>query len=160
MMPAVVLLVVLLMAAGVVGSVVPFLPGSPLIFLGALLFAVTTDFDPVGGWELLLLALLTISSYALEQVSSAFGAAKLGGGRWAALGAIVGGIVGLFFGLVGVLLGPVLGAVGFELVHRKQIGPGLKSGVGTMVGMLLGAVAKFSLAVVMVGLFALWTLKR
>lgn len=158
MMPGIVVVVVALMVAGLVGSVVPFVPGPPLILLGALIFAIATDFQPVGWWQLAILAGLTLCSYALEQLSSAFGARKLGGSRYAALGALVGGIVGIFFGLPGVILGPILGAIGLELLHRKDLGAGLKSGAGAVVGMLLGVVAKLSLAVVMVGLFALWTL--
>lgn len=157
-MAVVVVLVIALMIAGLAGSVLPLVPGTPLILVGALLFALTTHFEPVGPLRLAILAGLTVLSYALEQLSSAFGARKLGGSRWAAAGALAGGIVGLFFGLVGVVVGPVLGAVGFELLYRKELRTGLKSGFGALVGMLVGAVAKLSVAMIMVGLFAFWTL--
>jgi uncharacterized protein len=160
MMPAVVVFVVALMLAGIAGSFLPFLPGAPLILLGALVFALATDFETVGALRLAILACLTALSYALEYLSSAFGTRRLGGSRWAAIGALAGGIVGLAFGLPGVVLGPVLGAVGLELLYHKELRQGLKSGLGALVGMLLGAVAKLSVAMIMVGLFAFWTLAR
>jgi len=142
-----------------VGSVLPFVPGTPLIFLGALIYALATGFEVVGPWHLVALGLLVALTYVLDYAAGALGARRLGGGRWAALGALVGGIAGIFFGLVWILVGPVVGAIAFELVYRKQVSAGLKSGAGAVVGMVLGGVAKFSLAVVMVGLFAFWTLK-
>lgn len=159
MMPVVVILVVALMIAGLAGSVLPLVPGTPLILLGAFLYALATHFERLDALQLAILAGLTLVSYALEQLSSAFGARKLGGSRWAAAGALLGGIVGLFFGLPGVVVGPIVGAVGFELLYRKELRTGLRSGLGAVVGMLLGAVAKLSIAIIMVGLFAFWTLR-
>jgi uncharacterized protein len=159
MMLAVLVLVVALMIAGLAGSFLPFLPGTPLIFLGALVYALATGFEQVDGLRLAILACLTALSYALEYLSGAFGTRRLGGSRWAAVGALAGGIVGLFFGLFGVIVGPIVGAVGLELIYRQELGPGLKSGLGALVGMLLGAVAKLSIAIIMVGLFAFWTLR-
>lgn len=159
MAAALLVLVILLMLAGVLGSVLPFMPGTPLILLGAFIYALSTDFEPVGAWHLLTLGAIVALTYALDYLAGALGARKLGGSRWAVAGAILGGIVGLFFGLIGIVVGPVAGAVIFELVYRKEVSAGLRSGAGAVIGMVLGGVAKFSLAVVMVGLFAYWTLR-
>lgn len=159
MMSGVVVLVFVLMIAGVAGSFVPFVPGTPLILLGALIYAVATDFQPVGGWRLLLLGGLTVIGYTLDYVSGALGTRKLGGSRWAVFGAVGGGMVGLFFGPWGILLGPILGAIAVELIYRKDLQVALKSGVGAVIGVFLGVLAKFSIAVVMVGLFSLWVFR-
>lgn len=159
MFPGLMVLIVILMIVGVAGSLLPFLPGTPLILLGAFLHAWATGFDPVDGWRLLILAALTALAYALDYLSGALGTRKLGGSRWAMLGALAGGIVGIFFGPVGIVLGPIVGAIAVELVYRKEIGAGLRSGLGAVVGMLVGTVAKLSIAVIMVGLFAFWTLR-
>lgn len=156
MMPGLVILVVLLMIAGLAGAVIPFLPGTPLILAGAVLFAVADDFDRVGVFHLIVLGLLAVLSYVLDYVSGAIGARKLGGSRFAVLGALAGGIVGIFFGPLGIVLGPIAGAIGFEFVYRRDVLIGLKSGLGTVLGLLMGVVAKFSIAVVMVGLFVFW----
>lgn len=159
MMSGVVVLVFVLMIAGVAGSFVPFVPGTPLILLGALIYAVATDFQPVDGWRLLLLGGLTVIGYTLDYLSGALGTRKLGGSRWAVFGAVGGGMVGLFFGPLGILLGPILGAIAVELIYRKDLQVALKSGVGAVIGVFLGVLAKFSIAVVMVGLFSLWVFR-
>ena len=158
MLPGILALVWLLMLAGVAGSFVPFVPGTPLIVLGAMLYAVATDFQPVGYVRLLILVAFAAAAYALDYFSAALGTKKLGGSRWAMLGAVAGGVIGLFFGPVGILLGPIIGAIAFELIHRQDITIALKSGVGAVVGVLLGVVAKLAISVMMVGLFTFWVL--
>lgn len=159
MMSGVVALVFVLMIAGVAGSFLPLVPGTPLILLGAFIYAVATDFQPVDGWRLLLLVGLTVVGYTLDYLSGALGTRKLGGSRWAVFGAVGGGIVGLFFGPLGILIGPILGAVAVELIYRKDVQVALKSGAGAVIGVFLGVVAKLSIAVVMVGLFSLWVFR-
>ena len=156
MMSGVTALVFVLMIAGVVGSLLPFVPGTPLILLGALIHAVATDFHPVDAWRLLFLVGLAVVAYTLDYLSGALGTKKLGGSRWAMFGAILGGLVGIFFGPLGILLGPILGAVAVELIYRKDMAIALKSGVGAVIGVFLGVVAKLSIAVIMVGLFSFW----
>ena len=72
------------------------------------------------------------------------------------LGAVAGAVVGVFFGLLGIILGPILGAVGLELLVSRELSTSVRSGFGTVVGMLFGMAIKFSLALVMVGLFLWW----
>lgn len=152
-------LVYVVMIAGVAGSFLPVVPGSPLIVLGALIYAVATDFQPVGAWRLALLAGLAVLAYALDSLSGALGTRRLGGSRWAMFGALAGGIVGLFFGPFGILIGPILGAIGVELLYRQDVKIALKSGTGAVLGVFLGVVAKLSISVIMVGLFTFWVLR-
>ena len=159
MMSGVLALVFVLMIAGVAGSLLPVIPGTPLILLGALIYAVATDFQPVDGWRLLLLVGLAVVAYTLDYLSGALGTRKLGGSRWAMFGAVCGGLVGLFFGPLGILIGPILGAVGVELIYRKDMNVAVKSGAGAVIGMFLGVVAKLAISVVMVGLFSLWVFR-
>lgn len=152
-------LVFVLMLAGVVGSLLPFIPGTPLILVGALIYAIATDFAPVDEWRLLLLVALAVVAYTLDYLSGALGTKKLGGSRWAMFGAVAGGLIGIFFGPLGILLGPILGAVAVELIYRKDMTIALKSGVGAVIGVLLGVVAKLSISVIMVGLFSFWVFR-
>jgi uncharacterized protein YqgC (DUF456 family) len=117
---------------------------------------VATDFNPVGPWHLLILVAIAVVAYSLDYLAGAAGVRKLGGSRWAMLGAVLGAFLGVFIGPFGLILGPIVGAVLMELLISKEIRTSLRSGVGTVVGMLLGLVAKFSLAVVMVCLFLWW----
>ena len=152
-------LVYVLMIAGIAGSFLPMLPGTPLILVGALIYATATDFQRVDGWNLLVLVALSALAYALDYLSGALGTRKLGGSRWAMFGAVVGGLVGLFFGPVGILVGPILGAVVVELIYRKDVNVALRSGTGAVIGVFLGVVAKLSISVVMVGLFSFWVFR-
>jgi uncharacterized protein YqgC (DUF456 family) len=149
-------LVAILLIAGLLGSILPLLPGTPLILAGTFLYAVVTDFDPIGIGRLLTLAGIAALAYSLDYLAGAVGVKRLGGSRWAMLGAVVGAVVGVFFGPLGIILGPILGAVALELFVSRKLGTSVRSGLGTVLGMLFGMAIKFSLAVVMVGLFLWW----
>ena len=155
-MIAVYILVGVLILAGLLGSFLPVIPGTPLIVLGALVYAFFTDFETVGFGKLLLLAGISVLAYALDYTAGALGAKKLGGSWWGAVGALLGAVAGIFFGPLGLVLGPILGAALGELARSKRLGTSIRSAFGTVLGMLLGTIAKLSLAVVMVSLFLWW----
>ena len=150
------LLVALLLIAGLIGSVVPALPGTVLIFAGALLYGAVTGFDPIGPGRLAILALLMVLAYGLDYVAGALGVKRFGGSRWAIAGAVVGALVGLFFGLPGLLLGPLLGALAAEYAYTRRLSNSARAALGTVVGLLVGAVAKVGLGLAMIGLFLFW----
>lgn len=156
MLIAVAVVVGILFLAGLVGSVLPVLPGTPLILVGAVLYALATDFTPVGIGRLAILAGLAVVGGLLGYVSGAFGVRRYGGSRWAVGGAVVGAVVGFPFGPLGLLLGPALGAVTAELVRTGRLEESIRTGVGAAIGVVVGAVAHLMLALVMVGLFLWW----
>ena len=149
-------LVALLLVAGLIGSVVPALPGTVLILAGAAVHAMATDFDPIGPGRLAILALLTVIAYGLDYVAGALGVKRFGGSRWAIAVAVVGALVGLFFSLPGLLLGPLLGALAAEYVYTRQLSNSARAALGTVVGLLVGAVAKVGIGLAMIGLFLFW----
>ena len=155
-MIAVYVTVGVLLIAGLVGSFLPLLPGTPLIVLGALLYAFMTDFQTIGVGRLLILVGFSLLAYALDYTAGALGVKKFGGSSWAVVGAVLGAVVGVFFGPIGLVLGPILGSVLGELLRSRKLKDSLRSAFGTGVGMLLGVVAKLSLALVMVGLVLWW----
>ena len=144
-----------LVILGVVGTLVPFLPGHLLIFLGALVpYFSLKDHGGVGVVGLVALAVSLAVAQVLEFLSGAMGARWFGGSRWGAAGAFVGGLVGLVFLPFGLLLGPLIGAACFEwLFAEKTVRPATVSGVGSVIGTLTGLVLKFVLAIVMVLIF-------
>ena len=144
---------ILLVLVGLVGSLVPVLPGPVLVFAGLLLASWADGFERVGPWVLIVLALLTIVVYAVDFLAGAYGVERAGASRRATVGAILGTIVGLFFGIPGLLLGPFIGAVLGELSVRRQIIEAGRAGAGAWLGLFLGAVAKMALIVAMLGLF-------
>jgi uncharacterized protein YqgC (DUF456 family) len=149
-------------AVGVAGIVLPVLPGAPLVWLGLLFAAWADDFTRVSGGTLAFLAVLALSTLAIDLVASALGAKRVGASRRALIGAAIGTLVGLFFGLPGLVLGPFAGAVIGELAHRRDDkgdpdwkGAG-KVGLGTTLGLVLGIAAKAAVVFVMLGVFALF----
>jgi uncharacterized protein YqgC (DUF456 family) len=145
-----------LLVVGLVGSVVPVIPGAALILLGAVLYAAGTGFETIGPGRLLILGGLAGLAYALDYLAAALGARRFGGSGLAIAGALLGALVGVFFGLVGLILGPVIGAVAGEAIRSRRLDASVKSGIGTVVGMVLGTLAKFCLALIMVALFLWW----
>ena len=149
-------LVIVLMAVGLAGAALPFVPGTPLILAGALLYAIATDFTPVGLGRLAVLTGLAVAGAAGGALAGSIGARRAGGSRRAALGAGLGMIVGLFTGPIGLVAGPVVGAILGELSAARPVGESVRAGIGTLLGLVLGAVAHVAIAGMMVGLFAWW----
>jgi uncharacterized protein YqgC (DUF456 family) len=144
----------LLVAAGAAGTVVPVLPGVPLVFAGLLLAAWSDRFERVGWLVLALLALLTLASIAVDLAAGTLGAKRAGASWQALVGAGAGSLVGLFFGFAGILLGPFLGAVAGEYLARRELRRAGRVGLGTWIGMLVSAAAKIAIVLAMIALFA------
>jgi hypothetical protein len=146
-------LAALLILIGMLGTVLPLLPGVPLVFAGMLLAAWAGGFQQIGGVTIVLLAILTALALLADLLASAFGTRVARASGWAFAGATLGAVVGVFFGIVGLLLGPFLGAIGGELFASQNLPRAASAGFGAVLGLLLGAVAKVALAFTMLGLF-------
>jgi uncharacterized protein YqgC (DUF456 family) len=145
----------LLVLAGLAGLFLPGLPGPPLIFAGLLFAAWGEDFAYVGAGTLVAIGALGALTYAVDFIAAACGARRFGASRRAALGAVIGAAVGLFFGLPGILLGPFLGALLAELSRQRTLQEASRAGIGATLGLIVGLAVKLTLALAMVGLFAL-----
>lgn len=154
------ILTALLMLVGIIGSVVPLLPGAALILAGAIVHQLMLGNERgVGWWVIGALFLMTVLSYVVDIAASALGARRYGASKWGVWGGFIGAIVGLFFGLLGLVLGPIVGVLTGELIlARKELGPAASASWGTLLGTLLGVLGKFVIAVAMVGVFwvTLW----
>jgi uncharacterized protein YqgC (DUF456 family) len=142
-----------LVLIGLAGTLLPILPGVPLVFGGLLLAAWIDGFAHVGWPPLLVLALLTLVSVVVDVAATSLGAKRAGAGRAAMVGAAIGTLVGLFFGLPGLLIGPFLGAAAGQFLVRQDLVDAGRAGVGAWVGFLLGSLAKLALALTMVLIF-------
>ena len=142
-----------LIATGVIGTLVPILPGAAIVFLGMLLAAWLDGFARVGPLALIPLAAITVLVYVIDFAGGAFGAKTLGASRRATWGAFLGAIVGIFFGLAGILLGPFVGAVLGEYSVKRNLSAAGKAGAGTWFGLALAAAAKIALVFAMLALF-------
>ncbi len=143
----------LLMLTGVLGSLIPALPSTPLVFLGALCHWLVYPTQSVSPTVLTVIGLMMLLSLGLDFVASVLGAKKMGATRKGIVGVLVGGIIGLFFGLPGVLIGPVAGAILFEIAGGTDVTTATKAGFGAVLGLLAGALGRFAFAIAMSGLF-------
>jgi len=150
-----------MMIIGLVGTVLPGLPGTVLIWLGVALYAWVTGFGMVNRWLLLGLAVIVAVAHGLGHLASALGARGMGASRWGMIGAIIGGLAGLLLlGPVGVLVGPFAGAVLGELVARRRIPEAIRAGVGGVLGALGGALVNLLAGLAMIGLVLVQVLTR
>jgi uncharacterized protein YqgC (DUF456 family) len=147
-------LAAVLVALGLVGTVVPKVPGPLLVFLGLLLGAWADGFSRVGPFTLVLLAVLAVAAFVLELLAAHHGARRSGASPLAIAGATLGTLVGLFFSLPGLLIGPFLGAFLGELLMRRGFRQAGRSGFGAWLGLLLAAAARAAIVLAMLGLFA------
>ncbi len=154
-------LAVVLVVAGLVGTLLPALPGALFVFVGLFLAAWADDFARVGAVGLGIIAGLGLLALVVDLVASVLGAKRVGASPQALAGATLGGIVGIFLGIPGLILGPFAGAVAGELIARRDLLQAGKVGMGTWLGLVAAAIAKLVLAFLMIATFlAFWVFSR
>jgi uncharacterized protein YqgC (DUF456 family) len=146
-------LALLVMFIGMAGSILPGLPSTPLILIGAIGHKLYFKETGAAWWVLLILGLLTALSLVVDYVASIYGAKRLGATWRGVVGAIVGGLVGLFFNVPGILLGPFIGAMAFEMAGGREWREASRAGVGATLGLLAGTIGKLAFCGLMAGLF-------
>ena len=150
------LIVVVLFAVGLIGTILPVFPGTTIILAAAIIHRVMLGPEKgISWWILSALVALTLLTYAFDFVSGYFGAKYFGATRWGTFGAIIGAIVGIFFGIPGLFIGPVIGAVTGEFIAGKRMVAAGKAGWGTLLGNLAGMALKLAIALVMIIIFLL-----
>jgi uncharacterized protein YqgC (DUF456 family) len=145
-----ILLVVLgccFLAGGLLGCIVPLVPGPPLSYIALLLLQVTA-FAGFSVKFLLITAIVTVVVTVADYFLPAWGTGKWGGSRAGAIGSVLGLLAGLFFSPVGIIVGPFAGAVAGELIAGRDTNAALRSGFGSLVGFLLGTGLKLTVCVV------------
>lgn len=161
------LLAIGLMVVGVLGSVLPVLPGTVLVLGGVVLGAWVDGFAKVSPGALAFIGVLALLAWATDYVAAMLGAKKAGASRLAVIGAAVGTVLGVLTGFVGLLFMPLVGALAGEYwAQRRKLGgfqdaadhaaagrQAARVGVATWIGMLLGTVVKLVLTFLMIGSF-------
>ena len=113
-------LAVLLIVAGVVGTVLPALPGVILVFAGVALGAWIDGFARISGWTVGVLGVLTLIAWLIDFVAGYYGAKRVGASAQALAGAAIGTVAGVFTGLVGLVFMPLAGAAIGEFLARRD----------------------------------------
>ncbi|HSJ54399.1 MAG TPA: DUF456 domain-containing protein [Anaerolineae bacterium] len=140
---------------GLIGTVVPGIPGTILIFAGALIYALMEGFQVVGWPTLAVLGLLTLVATTADIWATGVGARLGGASGWSIVGGMVGGVVGmLVLTLPGAILGALAGVLVVEILRVKDWRKALKAGGGWAVGWLLATMLQVAIGVTMVAILA------
>ncbi len=140
-----------LLLVGLIGSVVPLLPGPFLIFIAGILHSFLLPSAGMSWQGILILCLCLVLAYFVDLAAGAMGARWFGASRWGIIGVFVGGIVGLFFAPIGFILGPLLGGLAFELLFaKKRMAPAVKSTWGTLLGTGVGLIVRVLISLAMI----------
>lgn len=139
---------ILLMILGIIGCLVPVLPGPPFSFLGLILLHLTR-FGHFTNPTLITLGVIALVVTVLDYIVPVWGTKKFGGSKYGTRGATVGLIIGIFLGPMGIVLGPLIGAFVGELIFKDDIGYAFKAGFGSLLGFLMGIGLKLAASFVM-----------
>lgn len=148
------ILSIILFIAGLLGTILPILPGAVLIYGGMLLYGFMTKFASLDVNFFLLQALVLVLIFSIDFLASAAGTRRSNGSKQAAWGAVIGTIFGIIsFGPLGIVIGPFLGAVIAELVRGIELNQAIRVGFGTLIGILGGTVLKLCAEILMIVYF-------
>jgi len=130
-----------LLVLGLLGCILPVIPGPPLSFL-ALFILQFTDWGNSSNTLLVVMAVLAIGVTVLDYIVPAWGTKKFGGSKRGTWGATIGVIVGLFFGPICIILFPFIGAFIGEYTGDNRTDRALHAAFGSFIGILSGVVLK------------------
>ena len=147
-------LTIALFAVGLIGTIVPVLPGTTIILAAAIVHRMMLGPDKsIGSHTIIVLVLLTLASYALDVLAGYFGAKYFGATKWGTFGAVLGALIGLFFGLIGLFIGPVVGAIAGEVIAGKRMIDAGRAGWGSLLGNVGAMLAKLMIGLAMISIF-------
>lgn len=143
----------IIMFIGVLGCVLPYLPGTPLVFAGIFLYAWKTHFTIISQNLLIIFLIVTAITVLLDYIVGSIGAKKFGATKLGTFGAFFGALIGIFFAPWGVIIGPPLGALIGELLTGKKLKDAMRASGGAILGILGGSLTKVVASFIMIGFF-------
>jgi uncharacterized protein len=138
----------LLLLVGLIGCVLPFLPGPPLCYLG-LLVQQLKDTDPFSAKFMWIWAAITVVVLILEYVIPVYGTKRYGGTKYGMWGCAIGIVVGIFMGPLGLIIGPFAGALVGEMVGNADSQKALRAAFGSFLGFVAGTLLKLVVCLIM-----------
>ena len=155
MEPLLLILGILAVLGGIAGTVLPILPGPPLVFGGLWLIAWLDGYAHVGAPSLWMLGILAALALVVDYLAAVLGVKRVGASGLAVSGALVGGLVGLLGGVVGAIVGPIVGAMAGEWLAERNHAQALRVGAAAGVSFLVAMALKLGIVFAMLGVFAL-----
>ena len=140
------------MLFGILGSLLPALPGLPVSWLGLLLLYFIPEI-PVNYWVLGVTLLVVVVISILDYVFPGKGTKYFGGSKYGVWGTNIGLVIGLFFPPLGFVIGPFLGALLGELIYANDGNRALKAALGSFLGLLASTFIKVVVSLVLLFVF-------
>lgn len=142
---------IVLIVLGFAGTIVPAIPGLPMIAAGGWLIGWADHYEKVGLWTIAVLIVLAVIGVVVDSVAQTAGAQRAGASKAGIVGSIVGTVVGIPMGLFGIFVMPLVGAAVGEFWAKRDLMHAGRVGVATWVGMIVGTAVKVALAFTMTG---------
>ena len=149
-----ILVAILLVVIGIAGTILPMLPGVPLVYAGLLLAAWHDSFDKVSILTMVIIGSIALLAWAVDFLASIMTAKKVGASKYALWGAGVGALLGILGGIPGLIIGPAIGAIIGELITHKDVSKATTVGIAAGLGFVLALAVKIVLALTMLAMFA------
>lgn len=143
---------IVLFITGLVGTIIPFMPGIVLIAAGILWQGIMGT-SHLAWWHWATFVLLLAVGLVIDKVTGGVGAKVFGSARAGIIGALLGVFIGpvVMSPIIGLFVGPFLGALAGELIFsRKKLAAASKAGAGATLGMLAGIALEFLVGILMI----------
>lgn len=148
---------ILCLIVGLVGCIVPMIPGPPIAYAGMVCLHFT-DAVSFSTTALVLWGIVVAVTVVLDYVIPVLGSKFFGGTKWGSWGCVIGTFVGLFVGPLGIILGPFFGALVGEMLGKKSGSDALISAIGSFLGFLCGTLLKLIICLYFIyeAIVAIW----
>lgn len=152
------LLTLLCLFIGLLGTLIPILPGLGLIFIGILIFAIATNFTAISLATVITCGVVALLASLASYFAGAITAKATGASRHAVAGALIGGVLGIFAGPLGIPIGTFLGALLGALSDGRSLKKSVQTARHAMIGMLSAVVLQFiiGLSLILTFFLAVW----
>ncbi len=140
---------IIFLLAGIVGCIIPFLPGPPLAY-GSLILLQLSSYQPFSEKFLVIWAIVTLGVVIADYYIPVWGTKKFGGTKGGVWGATIGLIIGMFFfPPLGLIVGPFVGAFAGEIINNQDRNKAFRSALGSFIGFVAGTLMKLGISIVM-----------
>ncbi|GET21782.1 DUF456 domain-containing protein [Prolixibacter denitrificans] len=142
----------ILMLVGLIGCILPALPGPTLSYLGLVVLSFS-DRVTFSTRFFIIWGIVALVVTILDYVIPIWGTKRFGGSKYGVWGSIIGLLGGLFFPPIGFILGPFAGAIVGEMYAGKRSKEMFRAGFGSFIGFLVATFIKILISGTMFFLF-------
>lgn len=131
----------IMIVVGIVGSVLPILPG-PAICYAALWIQQMRDDRPFTSKFLIVWGIILLVIIGLDYIVPVVGTKKFGGSKYGVWGCGLGFLATFWLGPWGIIIGPLAGAFIGEMIYSNNAHIAMKAAMGSFLGFLISSLIK------------------